>query len=92
MTMLWVYNNLVKIAYTSGNNSNANKEGIIVKMMIDSTAVENKFIIRFLEKNLRIGSAEKTMQEGLTKAFFDTNYFNLKTNMSYSENQAEKYD
>lgn len=57
-------------------------------MLIDSTPVENKFIIRFLEGNLRIGSAEKTMQEGLTKAFFDSFYFNLKTNMAYSDNQA----
>ena len=32
------------------------------------------YIIRYIDKNLKIGSAEKTMQSGLTKALFDYAY------------------
>ena len=56
-----VYNQLVKIAYIEGNKSNSLKESIIVKLLLDSSPVENKFIIRYIEGNHRIGSAEKSM-------------------------------
>lgn len=32
------------------------------------------YFIRFIEKNLKIGAAEKTMQAALSKAFFDLAY------------------
>jgi DNA ligase-1 len=31
---------------------------------------EAKYIVRFIEKNLKIGAAEKTMQSALAKAFY----------------------
>lgn len=46
-----------------------------MSLLFNSTANENKYIVRFIEKNLKIQAAEKTMQAGITKAIFDYHYF-----------------
>ena len=52
--------------------------------MLDSTPNEVKYIIRFIEKNLKVGSAEKTMQQGLVKALFNYTYFGNKKTPTYN--------
>ncbi len=56
-----VYDYLVRISRSKGNRSNTEKEGMIQKLLFDSGAAENKYIVRFIDKNLKIGCAEKSM-------------------------------
>ena len=51
----------MKIKQAKGNKSQMEKEGLIQKLLFDTSAVENKYIIRFIDKNLKVGSAEKAM-------------------------------
>lgn len=38
-------------------------------MLREAKPIEAKYIVRFIEKNLKIGAAEKTMQAALARAF-----------------------
>lgn len=77
-----VYNQFVKIAKMTGNNSQAQKCSIIKSLLVkcekdrknssspSSAAAEGaKYIIRGLQGKLRIGLAEKSILIGLTYAF-----------------------
>ena len=44
------------------------KESIIVKLLQDATNEESKYIVRWLEKNLKTGAAEKTFISALARA------------------------
>jgi DNA ligase-1 len=55
LTLKTIYSDLLKIARTTGTKSQDAKVGIIVKMLVASTPVEAKFIIRALQGKLRIG-------------------------------------
>ena len=63
-----VFATFEKIARTSGSSSVAEKEAAIVKLLQDATSDEGKFIVRWLEKNLRTGVAEKTVLSSLARA------------------------
>lgn len=65
-----VFKNLKEIATASGNQSQAKKIGIIMKMLTncDSSTNEAKFLIRLLEGKLRIGLAERTVVVSLAHA------------------------
>ena len=41
-----------------------------------SKGEETKFIVRFIEGNLKINAGQKTMQTALIEALFDLNYKN----------------
>jgi DNA ligase-1 len=58
LTFNHVFSEFRKIAQTSGNNSAGTKESIIVKLLQDASNAEAKYIIRFLQKTLKIGAAE----------------------------------
>ncbi|EGR33971.1 hypothetical protein IMG5_028790 [Ichthyophthirius multifiliis] len=96
ITLMRVYNDLKEIQQTKGESSSSKKEKIIVKFMQDAKPVEVCFFIRFLEKNLKIGAAEKTFQAGLSKAFFDLAYFGSQNkNEEFSESdkiELEKFN
>lgn len=65
-----VFENLTKIAKTTGKDSQARKILIIGKMLTacQPKSSEAKFLIRSLEGKLRIGLAEKTVLVGLAQA------------------------
>lgn len=68
LTFNHVFSEFRKIARTSGNSSASIKEGIIVKLLQDSTNDEAKYIVRFLQKTLKTGAAEKTVITALARA------------------------
>lgn len=57
-----------RIARQSGNNSQNEKETIILKLLQDATNEEAKYIVRWLQKNLKTGAAEKTFISALARA------------------------
>lgn len=52
-----------------GTGSAIEKERILSNILRQAKPVEAKYIVRFIEKNLKIGAAEKTMQSALARAF-----------------------
>ncbi|KAG2736430.1 hypothetical protein G9P44_000520 [Scheffersomyces stipitis] len=66
-----VFENLTKIAKSTGKDSQAKKISLINKMLTacNAKSSEAKFLIRSLEGKLRIGLAEKTVLIGLAQAF-----------------------
>lgn len=68
-----VFENLTKIAKSTGKDSQTRKIGIINKMLTacNMKSSEAKFLIRSLEGKLRIGLAEKTVLIALAQAFLN---------------------
>jgi DNA ligase I, ATP-dependent (dnl1) len=68
-----VFENLTKIAKSTGKDSQSRKIATINKMLTacDIKSNEAKFLIRSLEGKLRIGLAEKTVLIGLAQAFIN---------------------
>lgn len=68
-----VFENLTKIAKSTGKDSQTRKIGIINKMLTacNLKSSEAKFLIRSLEGKLRIGLAEKTVLIALAQAFLN---------------------
>lgn len=68
-----VFENLTKIAKSSGKDSQLKKIAIINRMLTacEPKSNEAKFLIRSLEGKLRIGLAEKTVLIGLAQAFVE---------------------
>ncbi|ETW04617.1 hypothetical protein H310_03812 [Aphanomyces invadans] len=66
-----VYNDMVKIARMSGNNSQASKCSIIKSLLVrcDKLSDEAKYLIRGLQGKLRIGLAGQSILMSLTQAF-----------------------
>lgn len=63
----------MKIANCKGNSADKEKESILIKLLFDSKGEETKYIIRWINKNLKIGVAEATMQSSLARAFASLN-------------------
>jgi len=72
LTVSQVYDSLLKIANTSGSDSTNLKTTIIIKLIQNATALEAKFIVWYLTKNLKIGANEKTVLSALARAFANT--------------------
>lgn len=68
LTFKTVFENFKRIAKLSGSNSVNEKESVIVKMLLDASNEESKYIVRWLEKNLKTGAAEKTFISALARA------------------------
>ncbi|EAS02727.1 DNA ligase I, ATP-dependent protein (macronuclear) [Tetrahymena thermophila SB210] len=88
ITLNRTFNDLKSIAAASGKDSTAERERIIIKYMNEAKPDEACYFIRFLEQNLKIGAAEKTMQAALSKAFFEIAH-NIKSNHVYTEQQNQ---
>jgi DNA ligase 1 len=71
LTIEKVFNGFVKISKTKGNNSISEKQAILENLLLESSKEETKFIIRWVEGNLNISAAEKTMQKALINALFE---------------------
>lgn len=57
-----------------GDKSKQQKEDLMVNLIRGLNSIEGKYIIRFLNGNLKIGAAEKIFQISLARAFCQ--YFN----------------
>lgn len=71
LDVVTVFDNLTKIAKSTGKDSQSKKISTINKMLTacEMKSNEAKFLIRSLEGKLRIGLAEKTVLIGLAQAF-----------------------
>lgn len=69
MTVIRVFDTFMGIAKRKGNASVSDKTNSIMKLFTDSKPNEVKYIIRWLEGNLKIGAAEKTVVSALARAF-----------------------
>ena len=64
------------------------KESIIYKLLLEATNEEAKFIVRWLEKNLKTGAAEKTFISALARAVAYTPPG--KSNVNYKKTLGEQ--
>lgn len=71
-TLIQVFNTFTKISQISGGESVKQKTGLMIKLIQGSTPVETKYIVRWLQKNLKIGAAESTVVSALARAFANT--------------------
>ncbi|GAA5894838.1 hypothetical protein JCM8208_006083 [Rhodotorula glutinis] len=68
LTVRGVFDELKKVAQTSGKDSQSRKVGLIKALLAKCEGEETKFLIRSLEGKLRIGLAEKTALVSLAHA------------------------
>eukprot|EP00347_Sterkiella_histriomuscorum_P013388 403364898 len=68
LTFNKVFESFLRISKISGNNSQAEKEAIILKLLQEASNEEAKYIVRWLQKNLKTGAAEKTYLSALARA------------------------
>lgn len=92
LDIVTVFENLTKIAKSTGKDSQSKKISTINKMLTacDMKSNEAKFLIRSLEGKLRIGLAEKTVLIGLAQAF--VNYENKSNKQISPEKLAQAED
>jgi hypothetical protein len=66
-----------------------------MKMFFNCKGEEMKYIVRWIQKNLKIGAAEASMQSALSKAFFltpaDGSIINYRDKLSPSEFSEKVY-
>lgn len=81
-----VFDNLTKIAKSTGKESQSKKISIINKMLTacNQKTSEAKFLIRSLEGKLRIGLAEKTVLISLAQAFVNYEAFKKDSKLKIS--------
>ncbi len=70
LTVEKVYNNLKSLASLEGKGSVDNKINIISELLINSTPIEAKYIIRTAIDNLRVGIGSGSIRDALVWAFF----------------------
>lgn len=68
LTIEKVFDVLWKIATLHGNNSMALKEDELVRLMQQAEGEEIKYIVRIIQKSLKIGASELTMISALARA------------------------
>ena len=70
LTIVGVYESLVKIADSKGNGSQELKQRIVERLLRDTQgAEESRYIVRTLVQHLRIGAVKTTMLIALSRAF-----------------------
>ncbi|MEM4595861.1 MAG: ATP-dependent DNA ligase [Desulfurococcaceae archaeon] len=69
LTVLTVYNTLVKIALTQGEGSKDLKIRLTAGLLRDASPKEAKFIVRFIEGKLRVGIGDATIMDALASAY-----------------------
>jgi DNA ligase 1 len=63
---------LRKIANLHGQSSNTEKGNLLIKLLLDADKNDAKYIVRFIQGNLKTGAAEKTYLSGLARAIILT--------------------
>lgn len=65
LTVKQVYATLVDIAKTTGTGSQEGKQRLLSKLLLDSTPLEARFIVRTVSGRLRLGVADMTFLDAL---------------------------
>lgn len=85
LTLIAVMNGIYKVAEIKGKECMEEKEKVMLKLMFDSVAIEIKYVVRSLEKSLKIGASFKTVMIALSKAVVKYYYKFQKKNLEYRE-------
>lgn len=71
LTFNYVFDQIKQLTKYSGQKE---KEGILQALIFESTGIEGKYIIRFLQSgNFKMGCAKATIQAGLARCFYEIN-------------------
>ena len=71
LTVDYVYDELMKLARTSGSGSVGKKQGIFTDLLLNSSPDEGMYITRIITGKLRLGVSDATILDGLILAFDD---------------------
>lgn len=71
-TIADIYDSIWRMCLIKGQNSTALKEDELVKLLNLADSDEAKYIIRIVQKSLKIGASELTMQSALARAIAST--------------------
>lgn len=69
LTIVKVYNNLVKIATISGKNAQSKKIRILIELLTSASSKEAKYLTRTVLEELRVGIGEGTIKDAIAEAF-----------------------
>jgi DNA ligase-1 len=69
LTLSFIYERLKEIADTIGSGSSKDKKNILKGLLIDSTPLEAKYLIKIINGELRIGLTEGLVEIAISKAF-----------------------
>ena len=72
LTVVYVYDVLVRIAKASGAGSQEAKIKLLVELLNNSRPIEAKYIVRMVLGRLRLGVGDPTILDGLSVALFGT--------------------
>ena len=69
LTIVKVYNNMVKMATISGKNAQSKKIRILIELLTSASPKEAKYITRTVLEELRVGIGEGTIKDAIAEAF-----------------------
>jgi DNA ligase-1 len=69
LTLSSVYDRLKEIAYAIGSGSGKDKKNILKGLLIDSSPLEAKYLIKLINGEMRIGLTEGLVEIAVSKAF-----------------------
>jgi DNA ligase-1 len=69
LTLLYIYNRLKEIADTIGSGSGKDKKKILKGLLIDSSPLEAKYLIKIINGEIRIGLTEGLVEIAISKVF-----------------------
>lgn len=90
LTLKKVFDAFFDLANIKGKSSFAEKERILVKLLFDATKEEIKFIIRSLQKSLKIGASFKTIIAALARCISRIYLAFNQKDLIIEEKEAEK--
>lgn len=68
-TVGWFHSELLKIAKTSGQGAQEAKIRALSRLISDTKGVETRYLVRVVSGDMRIGIAEQTLLDSLSKAY-----------------------
>lgn len=68
LTIHYVYESLLKIAYSKGQGAAKQKEKIVEKLLLSATGEEIRFLTRTLCQNIRVGAVRTSLLTALARA------------------------
>jgi DNA ligase-1 len=90
LTLKKVFEGMKELAYIKGKSSFNEKEKILMKLFFDGNSEEIKYIIRSLQKSLKIGASFKTIIAALSRCISRI-YKEIKESFQIEEKEVEKY-
>jgi hypothetical protein len=70
LTFDYVFDKIRQMGKLHGTKANLTKESYLEELLFAGEPNETKFVIRFLQKNFKMGAAEMFMQSSLARAFY----------------------